>query len=56
MALPARSLARGTRDPTTGPQDGHIRQSRTIAIDTAGTLYVADTGNNMIRKIATDGT
>jgi hypothetical protein len=27
-----------------------------IAIDTAGTLYVADTGNNMIRKIATDGT
>jgi sugar lactone lactonase YvrE len=27
-----------------------------IAMDRAGTFYVADTGNNMIRKIATDGT
>ncbi|WP_164976122.1 SMP-30/gluconolactonase/LRE family protein [Oleiharenicola lentus] len=29
---------------------------RGIAVDSAGIIYVADTGNNMIRRIATDGT
>ncbi|HWA28341.1 MAG TPA: immunoglobulin domain-containing protein, partial [Lacunisphaera sp.] len=45
----------------TGSADGvgaaaQFRAPSDVAVDAAGVLYVADSGNNTIRKIATDGT
>src|SRR5262249_22162951 len=46
---------------TAGYADGsgasaEFNNPRDIAVDGTGVLYVADTGNNRIRKIGTDGT
>ena len=36
-------------------QDAFLNHPRAVAIDSAGDLYIADTGKNRIRKIAPDG-
>lgn len=33
-----------------------LKFPRSVAVDAAGTLYIADTGNNLIRRLNTDGT
>jgi uncharacterized protein (TIGR03437 family) len=37
-------------------QDAFLNHPRAVAIDSAGDLYIADTGKNRIRKITPDGT
>jgi sugar lactone lactonase YvrE len=40
-----------------GPADqARLRSPRGLAVDEAGNLYIADTGNNRVRRVATDGT
>ncbi len=39
-----------------GTKVGELLNPRGMAIDPAGNIYVADTGNNRIQKFATDGT
>lgn len=51
----------GMAENTPGSSDGNAKRARFdsprgLAFDKAGNLYVADTGNNIIRKVAPDGT
>jgi hypothetical protein len=49
--------AYGVAGSTDGPAaSARFRYPQGVGVATDGTLYVADTGNNTIRKIATDGT
>src|SRR5579863_241644 len=43
----------GDRGPAAGAQ---LNSPESIALDNKGNMYVADTGNSVIRRIATDGT
>ena len=38
-----------------GFEAGHLNQPNGIAVDSAGTVYVADTGNNWIQKFDASG-
>ncbi|HEX6889354.1 MAG TPA: hypothetical protein VF141_01630 [Chryseolinea sp.] len=48
-------------DPTPSKGDGgpaidaHLRSPYGVAVDAAGNIYVADTGNNVVRKISASG-
>jgi serine/threonine protein kinase/sugar lactone lactonase YvrE len=52
--LAGQSGAGGSADGVGG--QARFQSPGGIAVDAAGNVYVADTGNNMIRKIAPDGT
>ena len=38
------------------PQHLHLDEPIDLAVDTAGNLYIADNGNELIRMVAPDGT
>jgi hypothetical protein len=51
----------GTGEATYGGDDGpavsaHVNHPRGVAVDSTGALYIADTGNHRVRKVAADGT
>jgi len=43
----------GDGGPATGAE---LSDARALAVDTGGSLYIADKSNNVIRKVAADGT
>ena len=45
------------QDPACTPDsDSFLSRPQSVAVDSAGALYIADTGKNRIRKVASDGT
>ena len=54
---PARARSKAVIRVTGAPRDARLNEPRDVAFDDAdGSLFIADTGNHMIRKVASDGT
>jgi sugar lactone lactonase YvrE len=45
----------GNAPPTGSALDGGLRTPHGVAVDSMGNLYIADSGNNRIRKVTADG-
>lgn len=53
LACASLSFSLGDGGPAT---NAALRGPTAVAVDSSGNLYIADTGNNRIRKVSTDGT
>ncbi len=50
------SGATGSRIGTRGSEPGQFKNPRGLAVDSAGKLWIADTGNDRLQRFGTDGT